>query len=220
MLRSAQPRGKVSQSFICWRCLSNFHSVPLESARQHTSARDSQPFLRHKNRTTGLHLGSKRKISAYSAVCTTLDDGLFHANIKQHRSAAVENTSSVPAAHQNPPPLDTRPVRLRIIDRLREWETENAPTYAPPPELNDSPIPGEVCNPPGTEVVGSLRIDPNIDDANDTPHGMVFDKDELLDLGTSRAFLRRGDLVELLCVFLSPISTIVDANLEIQVLWW
>lgn len=197
MLRSARPRGKVSRSSICWRC--TFHSTALPSARLNTSTSNPEPFLRHKNHATELGLGSKRKISC-SAVCTALYDSLFFANIKQNRSAAVDNTSSVPPTPQDPP-LDTQPARLRIIDRLRGWETENAPTYEPPLELIDGPIGGEVYNPPGREVFSSLRIDPNMDGADETSQEIVFNQDELLDLGTSRTFLRRGDLVELLCVF-------------------
>jgi hypothetical protein len=44
---------------------------------------------------------------------------------------------------------------------------------------------------------GEFKADPNVEDVNENLHTQVFDREELLDVGDSRVFLRPGDLVEL-----------------------
>jgi hypothetical protein len=103
----------------------------------------------------------------------------------------------LPAAHQSPRPLDTQQIRLRVIEKLREWEAENASAFLPLPELNDIQPPGEVLNSLTRPGSAEFLVDPNVDDMNEELQ-MVLGRDDLLDLGNNRIFLRSGDLVELL----------------------
>lgn len=104
----------------------------------------------------------------------------------------------MPAAHQSPRPLDTQQIRLRVIEKLREWEAENASAFLPLPDLNDIQPPGAVLNSLTRQGGEQFVVDPNVDDMNEELQ-MVFGRDDLLDLGgNNRIFLRSGDLVELL----------------------
>jgi hypothetical protein len=122
---------------------------------------------------------------------------LFRAKANQHRSSTAENLSVESPSGRDPPPSKNEHLRLRIIERLRQWEATNASTFVPPPEPNDHPTPGDVVNSwtrPGSE---DFTVDPNLDGTNDDIYATVFGQDDLLDVGNSRTFLRPGDLVEL-----------------------
>lgn len=45
-----------------------------------------------------------------------------------------------------------------------------------------------------------FAVDPNLDDTDEGLHTVVFGRDDLVDVGGNRVFLRPGDLVELLSV--------------------
>lgn len=122
---------------------------------------------------------------------------LFRAKANQHRSSTAENLSvESPSGHDSPPSKNEHS-RLRIIERLRQWEATNASTFVPPPEPNDNPTPGNVVNSWIRSRSKDFMVDPNVDGTNDDIYAKVLGQDDLLDVGDSRTFLRPGDLVEL-----------------------
>jgi hypothetical protein len=121
---------------------------------------------------------------------------LFCAKANQHRSSTAENLLVESPSGQDSPSKNEHS-RLRIIERLRQWEATNASTFVPPQEPNDHPTPGNVVNSWIRPRSKDFMVDPNVDGTNDDIYAKVLGQDDLLDVGDSRSFLRPGDLVEL-----------------------
>lgn len=98
---------------------------------------------------------------------------------------------------QEPPDTRTLPPRLDIRQRLRQWEVENAATFDLPPELEEWTGPGDMRNDLTRPLEGDQKIDSNEGPEEHDYSLHVFDRDDLLDVGARRKFLRPGDLVEL-----------------------
>lgn len=81
------------------------------------------------------------------------------------------------------------------------------------PEPKDRPKKGDVSNNNTRPQPGDFRVEEDDDaDELDMPD-LIFDRGDLVDVGSRRAFLLAGDLVELLYVALSPLrvrQTIAD----------
>jgi hypothetical protein len=73
---------------------------------------------------------------------------------------------------------------------LKQWEAENASTFFLPLDIRDAPKPGAIQNPMDRDDSVKLDSSEAIEE--------MFDRNDLLDVGTKRKFLRPGDLVELL----------------------
>jgi len=80
------------------------------------------------------------------------------------------------------------------------------------PEPKDRPKKGDVSNNNTRPQPGDFRVEED-DDADELD--LIFDRGDLVDVGSRRTFLLAGDLVELLYVALSPLrvrQTIADLN--------
>jgi hypothetical protein len=76
------------------------------------------------------------------------------------------------------------------------------------PQLSlDTLPPGEIRNALSKRGNEEFAVDTNSDDTDGDLHKMVFGRDDLIDVGSDRVFLRPGDLVELLFV---PVQRHVD----------
>jgi hypothetical protein len=98
----------------------------------------------------------------------------------------------------NIPPSALSPSKPNIRERLRLWEEENKISSVPFQDpFTPKFRPGEVVN---SSFRGNAEfiLEPDAVDTGDTDRlGPVFDKNELVDVGSSRTFLLPGDLVEL-----------------------
>lgn len=110
----------------------------------------------------------------------------------------MPNLSTAPASQEKPPPLSYQQIKLQTIERLRKWEVEHASTFDVPKDLHDNAPPGELRNAWTRRGSERFIVDPNVDDADELLDTQPFGRDDLVDVGNDRVFLRRGDLVELL----------------------
>jgi hypothetical protein len=87
-------------------------------------------------------------------------------------------------------------------DRLRKWEIEHAAEYVMAPVPKESNIrQGEVLNNVTRPQPGDFRLEGDEDEYEDgNVHAPIFDRGEMVDVGSKRTFLLPGDLVELLYV--------------------
>ena len=105
----------------------------------------------------------------------------------------------------NGPPSAVSPSKPNIRERLWLWEEENKILSIPFQDpFTPKFRPGEVVN---SSFRGNAEfiLEPDATDTGDIDRlGPVFDKDELVDVGSSRTFLLPGDLVELTYGPISP----------------
>jgi hypothetical protein len=86
--------------------------------------------------------------------------------------------------------------------RLRQWEKEHAEAYVMTPAPKESNLRrGDVLNNTTRPQPGLFQIEGEEDDFEDFNMAKpIFDRGELVDVGSKRTFLLPGDLVELLYV--------------------
>lgn len=117
------------------------------------------------------------------------------------------------------PPFESQAKISDIRQRLRKWELENASAFVPILEPVDHSKPGVIRNTLTRPQDGEYRVAP--DDADALGEGMpllIFDRDELVDVGNKRAFLLTGDLVELMYVC-SLIVSLASPHLSLGQPW-
>lgn len=90
-------------------------------------------------------------------------------------------------------------VKPGIRERLRMWEMENS-KGAPENILTEIPTDGTLMNSTVSALFDGVVYNPFEDLSNaehDDNPSSAFTQDELVDLGSTRPFLRKGDMVEL-----------------------
>jgi hypothetical protein len=113
--------------------------------------------------------------------------------------AGVEAQSSLDLASE-PPPSEIPSTSPSLRDRLRQWELEHAANYvmSPEPKL-DRLKKGDVVNDTTRPQVGRFEVEGDENDFEDpSVPAPIFDRGEMVDVGSKRTFLLPGDLVELL----------------------
>lgn len=95
-------------------------------------------------------------------------------------------------------PSEIPTITSNIRQRLRQWETENAHKFTAVLDAVDLPQPGALWNTPQRQPSGQFQVDSeDADTSSDVSRVSLFDQNDLVDVGSTRAFLVPGDLVEL-----------------------
>ncbi|RDL36802.1 uncharacterized protein BP5553_06154 [Venustampulla echinocandica] len=166
----ANPRKQAIRPFVCWQCLAHIHQASGGSRNARRPVRSgSGPSLPRTRRIWG-------DISH-----RPLEDAIARP------AAVVPTAADIFSKLRLPEGSDTR-------DRLKQWEIDHLPSFAPVIHENDSPttevISNTVARPPSNNEVEVA----DEDGGDAIPR---FDEDDLVDIGTGRMFLLPGDLVEL-----------------------
>lgn len=104
-------------------------------------------------------------------------------------AGSVDDALSFPKVHPSS--------KLRIRERLRRWEAENVTDVPSAPIDQDHGKPGHITNLYTRPMEGDLiREVEDGQQLEDSPQPL-FERDDLVEFGSERSFLLRGDLVEI-----------------------
>lgn len=186
MLRTPQSWRHVTQSFVCWRCIAKSQVVGTFYGKAHRSG-VKEPSQQH--------FSGGRTVSI---VCElpwyTKTDGILQIR------AGVEAQSTL-EPNPEPPPPEIPSTGSSIRDRLRKWELEHAADYVMAQAPKEGTIrKGDVVNSTTRPQLGFFEVEADEeDDFEDAKMATaIFDRGEMVDVGSKRTFLLPGDLVELL----------------------